>query len=257
MSPWNPDLYLKFEQERTQPIHDLVSRIHADDPKAVVDLGCGPGNSTRVLRDRWPSADLLGVDNSTEMIEKARETFPQEQWLLADIRTWRPEQRYDVIFSGATLQWLPDHRKLMPRLFSYVGDGGVFAVQLPANRESPLHQALLEISRGPEWRTFVAGCEELIVYQTPEFYYDVLSALSSNVQMWTTTYYHVLTDHRELLEWYSSTGLRPYLERLPDESRRDAFQREILKACAESYPEQDDGRILYPFQRFFFIVRKT
>jgi trans-aconitate 2-methyltransferase len=256
MSPWNPDLYLQFKAERTQPTVDLVARIAIDSPRTVVDLGCGPGNSTLVLRERWPDADVLGIDNSREMIEKARAAGPDGRWQLADIREWRPEEKCDVLFSGATLQWIPDHKQLMPRLFSFVRAGGAFAVQLPANQEAPLHNALLRISRRREWKRLVAGCEDLIVYQPPAFYYGILSALSPKVQLWETTYYHVLRGHQELIDWYSSTGMRTYLERLPEESQKELFRMRVLKECRGSYPVQTDGRILYPFNRLFFVVGK-
>jgi trans-aconitate 2-methyltransferase len=162
-----------------------------------------------------------------------------------------------VLFSGATLQWIPDHKQLLPRLFSFVRAGGAFAVQLPANQEAPLHHALLRISRRGEWKPFVAGCEDLIVYQPPVFYYGILSALSRRIHMWKTTYYHVLQDHQELINWYSSTGMRTYLERLPEESQRELFGRQVLEECRDSYPRQKDGRIIYPFDRLFFVAYQT
>jgi trans-aconitate 2-methyltransferase len=256
MSPWNPDLYLQFKEERTQPVYDLIDRIRVEQPRIIADLGCGPGNSTCVLRERWPAAAILGVDNSPEMIAKARASFPKERWQLADINAWRPEEPCDVIFSGATLQWLPDHNRLMPRLFAFVRQGGAFAVQLPANQESPLHRALIRIARRKQWKSFTAGCENLIVYQSPEFYYEILSRLSMRVYLWKTTYYHVLQDHQRLIKWYSSTGMRPYLERLPDESSKESFQRQVLEASRKSYPIRKDGKVLYPFDRLFFIAHK-
>jgi trans-aconitate 2-methyltransferase len=256
MSSWNPDLYLQFKEERTQPARDLAARISLDKPKQIVDLGCGPGNSTQVLRDRWPDADVLGVDNSPEMIEKARATCLQGSWLLADLRDWNPEDSWDIVFSCATLQWIPNHERLIPKVFSLVKAEGVLAVQLPANQEAPLHLALLEVARRKEWKDLTSGCEDLIVYRSPGFYYDILSPISPGVFFWKTTYYHVLADHQGLIDWYSSTGMKTYLERLPGETQKESFRTQVLEACRDSYPAQKDGRILYPFDRLFFIAYK-
>jgi trans-aconitate 2-methyltransferase len=254
MADWNPDLYLQFEKERTQPSRDLTARIVHPCPRTIVDLGCGPGNSTQVLRKRWPEADILGMDSSLEMIRKAQAAFPRWNWLQADIRAWNPPKTYDIVSSNATLQWIPDHRRLMPRIFSWVNPGGALAVQLPANQNAPLHQALLCVSRRSRWRECTAGCEDLIVYRPPEFYYEILSGLASWIHLWKTTYYHVLKDHQGLIDWYSSTGMRTYLDRLTGGNQKDAFRREVLEECRDSYPPQKDGQILYPFERLFFIA---
>jgi trans-aconitate 2-methyltransferase len=257
MSSWNPELYLKFERERTQPSIDLAARISLKNPRQIVDLGCGPGNSTQVLKERWTEADILGVDNSPEMIGKAHAAFPQGNWLLADLREWKSEINFDLVFSCATLQWLPDHEGLIPGLYSLVRSAGALAIQLPANQESPLHRALLTVSRREEWKGFTSGCEDMIVYHSPEFYYDMLSKLAPQVHLWKTTYFHVLENHQGLIDWYSSTGMKTYLERLPDEEKKEAFRRQVLEACHESYSQRKDKRILYPFDRLFFIAYKV
>jgi trans-aconitate 2-methyltransferase len=254
MSSWNPDLYLQFKEERTQPARDLSARIVVEKPKDIVDLGCGPGNSTQVLRDRWPGANILGVDYSYEMIEKANTSCPNGQWLRADLRDWNPEDSWNIVFSNATLQWIPDHRRLIPRVFSLVRPTGVLAVQLPANQDAPLHRALLEVARRNEWKDLTSGCKDLITYHEPGFYYDILSALSPRVFLWKTAYYHVLQNHQGLIEWYSSTGMKTYLDRLPEEKQKVSFRRQVLEACRASYPVQKDGRILYPFERLFFLA---
>jgi trans-aconitate 2-methyltransferase len=254
MSGWNPDLYLRYQDERTQPAYDLAARIDIAQPARIIDLGCGPGNSTRVLRERWSAAKIAGLDNSQEMIQKARETYPQETWIQADIADWRPEEKFDVLFSCATLQWLPGHESLIRKLFDHVNARGAFAVQLPANNRSPLHMALLKTAREPEWSDATAGCEGMITYQDPGFYYDALARLSKRVILWQTTYYHVMADHQGLIEWYSSTGMKTYLARLAGEQERKAFQRQVLEECRAEYPPQADGKILFPFQRLFFIV---
>jgi trans-aconitate 2-methyltransferase len=255
VSGWNPDAYLKFEDERTRPSIDLAGRIRLEDPASIVDLGCGPGNSTRILRERWPRARIVGLDNSPEMIEKARSDRPGGEWTLADAGTWSPDVRFDLVFSNATLQWIPGHETLIPRLFDRAA--GALAVQVPANGGSPLHQALLAAARSPRWRSATAGCADLITYRDAEFYYDVLSGLSARIELWRTEYLHVLEGRRGLVEWYASTGMRPYLERLGVETERAAFTEAVLKGCEDAYPLRPDGRVLFPFRRLFFIAYRN
>jgi trans-aconitate 2-methyltransferase len=195
LSKWNPDLYLKYEDERTQPSYDLISRINIADPANIIDIGCGPGNSTRVLKERWPHAQILGLDSSREMIEKARSAYPRGHWILADAAKWKPEIKYGLVFSNATLQWIPDHESLIRTLFDSVQNQGALAVQIPANSGSPLHQALLKVSKRGKWKEAMAGCDELITYHDAGFHYDHLSALSRRVFIWHTTYYHVMAGH--------------------------------------------------------------
>ncbi len=254
MTDWNPDTYMKFGSERTRPSIDLVGRIALADPASIVDIGCGPGNSTRVLRERWPKAAILGLDSSPQMIEKAVSTYSGEKWLLADAASWAPDDRYDLIFSNATLQWIPDHDALIVRLFERVARGGALAVQVPANSGSPLHQALLRTARSPQWRKATAGCEDLITYQDADFYYDCLSRLTGRVDIWETTYFHVMGSRRDLVEWYASTGLRPYLEKLAGDPEREAFKGTLLEECESGYPLRCDGRVLFPFKRLFLIA---
>ena len=254
MVTWNPDLYLKYQDERTQPSYDLVARINLAYPTLIIDIGCGPGNSTRVLRERWPQARITGLDSSPEMIAKAKTAFPQGDWALADAAAWETDQRYDLVFSNATLQWIPNHEALVGKLFSLVRGGGALAVQVPANNNSPLYHAVHEVAARAAWRQATAGCAELMTYHDAGYYYDLLSARAGRIDLWQTTYYHVMADHQGLIDWYAGTGLRPYLERLASEADRQAFQQQVLAACREQYPLQRDGRILFPFRRLFFVA---
>jgi len=256
VSPWSPTDYLKFGDERTQPSRDLVARIDVESPLQVADLGCGPGNSTRVVHERWPAARLLGVDSSEDMLAHARQSGVPAQWQLADVAGWEPAESFDVVYTSATLQWIPDHAALLPRLFKHVSEGGAFAVQLPANDNSPLHQAVLAVSQRARWRARTEGCSDLLTYRRPDFYYRVLAPICARLALWETTYWHVLPDHQGLIEWYATTGLRPYLERLAGADERRAFQAEILEACAPEYPVQPDHQVLYPFRRLFFVAYK-
>ena len=257
MSDWNPNGYLKFRNERTQPSIDLVSRIEMINPSSIVDIGCGPGNSTQVLFERWPHADIIGLDNSQEMIAKAKSDYPERKWVLANVAHYDPKRTFDIVFSNATLQWVQDHERLIPRLYRFLKPGGALAVQIPANKESPIHRSLLEVSRDSRWSQFTGDCDQRLNYQSAPYYYDILVNLSSRIDLWETTYYHILSDYQALIEWYRSTGMRPFLERLPDDRCRRQFEDEVLNGCRESYQVQKDGKLLYPFQRIFFIAYKS
>ena len=254
MTEWNPQQYLKFADERTQPSIDLAQRIRIDHPASIIDLGCGPGNSTAVLRERWPDAEIVGLDSSEEMIEQAARDYPAGKWVVGDAACVPPDRGYDIVFSNAALQWIPDHERLIPRLFRLVNRGGSLAVQVPANHGSPLHQALVTVSRSPQLRAFTTGREGLLHYHEAEYYYDILSPMADVVDLWETSYYHILSSHQDLVEWYKATGMRPFLASLPDEEAREQFQKEVLAAAKDAYPIQKNGKILYPFKRTFFIA---
>jgi trans-aconitate 2-methyltransferase len=256
MSTWNPQQYLKFKNERTQPSLDLIARISLDNPATILDLGCGPGNSTAALRRRWPGAKVAGVDNSPEMIETALKDFPGGEWILADIAAFQPAAQSDLIFTNATLQWLPNHETLVPRLFSFVRLDGVLAVQVPANHDSPLALAVVAVAARPAWSKLTAGCETRQNYRTPEYYFDIIRTLGSRFEIWQTVYYHVLDSQQGLIEWYRGTGMKPILDRLPDDMARKRFEAEVLKEISPSYPAQADGRVLFPFKRNFFTIYK-
>ena len=257
MATWNPDQYLKFKNERTQPSLDLISRIDLKNPKTILDLGSGPGNSTAVLREHWPEAHVAGIDNSPEMIATSRNEYPNEEWILADLATYQPKVSADLVFANATLQWLPDHEVLVPRLFEWVNPGGALAVQIPATGDSPLAKAVISVSDRPEWNRYTAGTERRLNYRTPEYYFDILHRLGTNLALWQTTYYHILSSQQGLIEWYRGTGMKPYLDRLPDDTARATFELEVLKEISPFYPAQSDGRVLFPFKRIFFTLYKT
>lgn len=256
MNKWNPDLYLKYEDERSQPSYDLISRINIANPTNIIDIGCGPGNSTRALKERWPNAQILGLDSSQDMIEKARSAYPQEHWILADAVRWQPDVKYSIVFSNATLQWIPNHESLIGTLFDWVQNQGALAVQIPANSDSPLHQAVLRTSKREQWKEAMVGCDALLTYRDASFYYNQLSAVSKRMFLWHTTYYHVMASHQGLIDWYASTGMKSYLERLPNDDLRALFQSQVLNECRPAYPEQQNHKILFPFKRLFFVAYK-
>jgi trans-aconitate 2-methyltransferase len=247
--PWNPSQYLKFGAERTRPALDLCERIPGA-PRSILDLGCGPGNSTAVLRERWPEAALAGLDSSPEMIAQARASHPAGTWILAGAEHYEPPGRYDLVFSNAVLQWLPEHRLLLPRLMGWIAPGGCLAVQMPAEG-SPLRSALADLAGRPRWRDALAGAGNALHFHDARFYYDLLAP---RVDLWETVYYHPLASHRALIDWYEGTGMRPYLDALPDAAAREAFKAELLEACRGDFPAAADGRVLLPFRRLFFVA---
>lgn len=250
MPTWSATQYLKFGDERTRPSRDLAGQIQVARPARIIDLGCGPGNSTEVLAQRWPEAQLTGLDNSARMIEAARLAKPRYRWVEADIAGWAVDgssETFDVVFSNAALQWLPDHALLLPALLRRVAAGGALAFQMPAHN-SPAHLLMrnLAASRGlnvADWY-----CHE------PAFYYDVLSPSAERVDIWETEYVHVMDDAQGIVEWYRGTGLRPFLDALATDSERDRFTDEFLEGVREAYPKRTNGKVLFPFRRVFAIA---
>ena len=206
---WDSQLYLRYERERTQPSIDLASRIDLDSPAAIIDLGCGPGNSTRVLRERWPAAHITGLDSSTAMIEKARQTSDAIDWRIGDIQTWYEPNRFDLIFANASLHWIDDHESLTKRLLESAKPSGVFAFQMPALYNQPVAQAIHDVSESPAWKSHRLSDRYTLRTHTPGEYYDWLAPLSKQLQIWETVYFHELANHGAIVDFYSSTGLKP------------------------------------------------
>ncbi|MDD5457043.1 MAG: methyltransferase domain-containing protein [Candidatus Margulisbacteria bacterium] len=254
---WDPEHYLKFKNERTQPSIDLVSRIDiAYEPGHIADIGCGPGNSSQVLSLRWPGAELVGVDNSPAMIAKAKKEYPANTWVLSEAMNFAPDIKFDIIFSNATIQWIPRHKKLFAKLITMLSEKGVIAIQIPKFQDMLLGRIIRQVSQKKEWKKETAGCEDLFTCHDYHFYYNLLSADMQRIDMWETDYLHVMPGHSAIVDWIKSTGLKPYLDRIPDEKRKNIFEREILKEIKKYYPVQKDGRVLFPFKRLFFIAYK-
>jgi len=257
MPSWDSGQYLKFSDERTRPANDLVARIKHASPTRVVDLGCGPGNSTAVLSARWPNAEILGLDNSPQMIAAAQKAYPNGTWLAADIARWTAEKPVDVLFSNAALQWVPDHAAVIPRLFAQLAPGGAFAAQIPANYDGIAHQLMRELAKSSTWKTFFREPVREWQVQPPAFYYDVLAPRAASVDLWLTDYLHVLDGPEAIVEWYRGTGLRPFLDRLSQPAERASFVEAYTREIARAYPRQPDGKILFPFRRLFFVSYRT
>jgi len=256
MADWKPALYLRFERERTQPSIDLAARIGCDSPRRVLDVGCGPGNSTAVLRGRWPGAEITGLDASGPMLEKARASDAGVAWVLADATgDLSALGAFDVIFSNAAIQWMPGQPALLAKLFAMLNPGGALAAQVPYTEHMPAHTELIKLAARPEWAARFAGFSGAHSVHRAEFYYDILCGLTRNVELWETRYFHVMDDHRGVVEWYRGSGLGPYLDCLADERAKEEFLAEYGALMKAAYPAQKDGRVLFPFTRVFVIAR--
>ena len=192
MAEWDAELYLRFSSERTQPSVDLTARIAIPDPGRIIDLGCGPGNSTAVLWQRWPKAHITGLDSSSDMIAAASRSYPHHEWLVGDIAAWSAEIPFDVVFSNAALQWVPRHDVLFPHLFAQVASCGALAVQMPAHSNSPMHREILETANDPSWRHLMGQALNALSREPPSFYYNLLRPLAARLVIWQTEYYHVV-----------------------------------------------------------------
>jgi trans-aconitate 2-methyltransferase len=254
---WSPEQYTRFEHDRTRPVRDLLAAVPEQSPARAVDLGCGPGNSTQVLRERFPAAAITGLDSSPEMIAAARERLPAIRFEVADLRTWAPAETYGVILSNAVLQWLPDHAALLPGLVSRLDEGGSLAVQMPDNLEEPAHALMREVAGSGPWAGKLAGASGMRAEMgSAEWYYGVLRPHCRRVDLWRTTYFHVLPGGADaIVEWFKGSGLRPFLQPL-DESERAAFLDEYRARIAKAYTVLADGAALLPFPRLFLVATR-
>jgi trans-aconitate 2-methyltransferase len=255
MPSWDPSQYLKFADHRLRPALDLLARISLDAPPAIYDLGCGPGNITRLLGERWPGAKVTGVDSSPDMLAQARREAPGIALQQADIAGWSAPELADLLFSNAALHWLDDHARLLPRLAKQLAPGGVLAVQMPRNHTSASHVLIEEIAADGPWRARLAGIRR--VYQSVETaaaYYRILAPMAKQLDIWETEYLHVLSGDNPVVGWTKGTALRPYLDAL-DEPDRTAFLDAYAARVAAAYPPQPDGTTLLPFNRIFLVAR--
>jgi trans-aconitate 2-methyltransferase len=253
MADWKPDLYLRFEKERTQPSVDLANRIELKSPKKIIDIGCGPGNSAKVLKDRWPGADVLGIDLSEAMVTKARASFPGMRFLRMDAGgDLSALGRFDIVFSNAAIQWIPDNKALIARLHRMLEGGGALAIQVPCTRGMPIQQAVRELSADARWAGRFGSVRAHSMHGA-EYYYDAVSAVAGEYALWRTDYVHVMRSHAAMVEWYSATALKPYLECL-EAAELPGFLCEFERRLIELYPARPDGNILFPFTRLFMLA---
>jgi trans-aconitate 2-methyltransferase len=250
---WDPERYLVYADERGRPFVDLLARVRAGTASRVVDLGCGPGNLTALLAARWPGADVLGVDSSVPMVEKATAAgLAGVRFAVGDVRTWQPERPVDVLVSNATLQWVPGHLELLPRLVGMVAPGGWLAFQVPGNFNEPSHVLRRELADRAPYSAFTQGVATPDAHG-PEVYLERLLDLGCAVDAWETTYLHLLTGEDPVFTWVSGTGARPTLQALPDDLRPE-FEAELKRLLREAYPAGPHGVVL-PFRRVFVVAQ--
>lgn len=258
---WDPHLYLAHADERARPFVELLARVRRPgdpDPRRVVDLGCGPGHLTALMAERWPRAEVLGLDSSPEMVEVARAEVPRHPRLgfeVADLRSWQPDEPVDLIVSNATLQWVPDHLALLPQLLARLAPGGCLAFQVPGNEQAPSTRLRRALARDARFAPHLHGVAEIAAHD-PAVYLQHLAPTVAAVDAWETTYLHVLDGDDPVFAWFSGTGARPSLLALPDDgdpSPREVFASELKAALRAAYPRQEHGTVL-PFRRVFVVA---
>jgi trans-aconitate 2-methyltransferase len=251
---WNPQQYLKFAGHRLRPALDLLARLPDFPARAIVDLGAGAGNVTKLLKERWPEAEISGVEGSAEMVAAGCKAAPDVEWQHADLATWQPSKRYDLVYSNAALHWLPDHARLFPTVMSGVAPGGYLAVQMPRNFLAPSHLLIAETALNGPWRAKVAHLVTAPPVHDPQFYHDVLAPLAAEIDIWETEYLQVLEGENPVKEWTKGTWLTRYLDVLEGDEKA-AFEAAYGERVAKAYPRNAVGQTLFPFRRLFMVVQ--
>ena len=262
MHDWNPALYLRFADERTRPAAELLARVPLAQARRVVDLGCGPGNSTELLAQRFAEAQVHGVDHSSAMLQAARQRLPSATFAQADIATWSPpagQPACDLIYANASLQWVGQHQQLIPRLFAALAPGGVLAIQMPDNLQEPSHRLMREVACLPQFAPHIGDASSVrTAILAPQAYYDLLAApglQAAAIDVWHTVYQHVMESPASIVEWLSATGLKPFVEVLP-EALRPQFIAEYQRRLDAAYGPRADGRRLLAFPRLFIVAQR-
>lgn len=251
MQDWNPTSYLQFEAERTRPVKELAARIIFPQAMTITDLGCGPGNSTAVLCKQHPKANITGIDTSPAMLAKARAILPGCRFEEGDISCWQPDSKQDVIFANASLQWVTNHEAVFPHLVAQLSPQGVLAVQMPDNWHEPTHRLMRDVA--DELGLPHHNRDAILSAQA---YYDLLSKAGCQVDIWRTTYFHVLPSTQAIVDWLITTGLRRFVNHL-DSVQQEAYLDRYYNLLKINYKEQQDGSIIMPFPRLFIVARKS
>jgi trans-aconitate 2-methyltransferase len=254
MADWSPSTYLKFEDERTRPARDLLAQVPLAGPRRVVDMGCGPGNSTELLVERFPGAQVLGLDSSPAMLTAARQRLPTARFAEADATVWVPEADVDLVFANAIYQWVPEHIPALAKVLGALRPGGVLAVQMPDNMAEPSHQLMRKVAKEGPWAAKLANAARLPLPPVKS-YYDALKPDAARLDIWHSAYNHVLADAAAIVEWVSATGLRPFVDPL-DADERTAFLARYEAELAAAYPRTVDGKVLLRFPRLFIVAQR-
>ncbi|HEV8585107.1 MAG TPA: methyltransferase domain-containing protein [Methylomirabilota bacterium] len=251
---WDPAQYLRWSDHRLRPAVDLLQRVPLAAPARIVDLGCGTGNVTALLRGRWPEARVTGVDADAAMLTRARGSDPGVQWEQADVAAWAPAAPVDLLYSNAALHWLDGHAELFPRLLSHVAPGGALAVQMPRNFGEPSHTSIYEVAREPRWRERLEKLIRPEPTKPPEYYWNLLGPRVSALDVWETVYTQALAGDNPVADFVKGSWLKPFLDALaPDE--RAAFEAAYRERVARAYPPTAHGTTLFPFRRLFIVAR--
>jgi trans-aconitate 2-methyltransferase len=253
---WSPLTYLQFNDERTRAARDLLAQVPLGSARKVVDVGCGPGNSTALLLARFPGTEILGIDSSPAMIAEARRSVPTARFLEADASAWLPPPDTDLVFANAIYQWIPDHLVLFPRLLACLKPGAVVAVQMPDNVAEPTHQLMREVADDGPWAERLCGVARPTLQPVGAFF-DALWPASARLDIWHTIYNHALDGPDAIVDWVRGTGLRPFIDPLPPDERAEFLSR-YRDRIAEAYPPHAGGKVLLRFPRLFIVaVRST
>jgi len=253
---WDPAVYLQYADERLRPALDLMARVPLAAPSRVVDLGCGAGNVTAVLKRRFPGAAVAGVDGSAPMLVRARTTVADCSFTQADIAAWAPDEAPDLVYSNAALHWLGGHEALFPRLLGTLAPGGVLAVQMPAMHDAPIRALQHQVAAHGPWAGRLTGVGSAPPILSPGSYWDLLAPHCAALDMWETIYMHALQGEDAVVQWAMGTSLRPFLDALAPGQRED-FLAAYRAAVNPVYPRRPDGTTLLPFRRLFMVARAS
>ena len=255
---WDPKQYNRFEAQRDRAALDLLVRLPEDfAPTEIWDLGCGAGQHAALLKRRHPTAHVHGMDSSTAMLEQARALSVEVDWSAGDIASWTPTRPADLILANASLQWLADHAALFARLAGTLAPGGLLAVQMPMAWETRHHTIMRETAADGPWAPLLAGVDTIAPLLPAEVYYEALAPLCDDIDIWSTTYLHVLTGDDAVLEWMKGTALRPYLTALAgDPAMQEAFLTTLGRRLSAAFPRRAQGQTLLPFPRLFLVAQR-
>jgi trans-aconitate 2-methyltransferase len=250
---WSPEQYVKFEDERTRPARDLLAQVPLASLAHAYDLGCGPGNSTELMVERFGAGNVVGLDSDENMLAAARKRLPDTRFVAGDLATWAPREKSDLLYANAVFQWVPDHLQALSRLMDNLVPGGVLAVQMPDNFNEPSHVLMRETAAAGPWApAFAGGGIARPLLPPPSAYFDMLLPKAARLDIWHTVYYHPLADGAAIVEWVRATGLRPFLDAAGE--HRDAFLADYTARITKAYPPMADGRVLLKFPRLFIVA---